>query len=171
MSAPVTVVAGGISSYAGLASIRRPAQLRPLRVGLVACSAGKLDQPAPARELYTSQLFRKASAYAAATCDRWFILSALHGLVEPDQLLQPYDVTLNGMPALQREAWVARVRWQLQLQLGDAAGVQLVALAGATYRQALDGVPWPVEIPMQGLGIGQQLGFLTRQLDALQVAA
>jgi hypothetical protein len=40
----------------------------------------------------------------------------------------------------------------------------LVALAGEQYRTALRDVPWPVEIPMKGLGIGRQLGWLTAQL-------
>ncbi|MET1087465.1 MAG: DUF6884 domain-containing protein [Arthrobacter sp.] len=35
-----------------------------ITVGLVGCASQKLQRPAPARELYASQLFRKASAYA-----------------------------------------------------------------------------------------------------------
>jgi hypothetical protein len=69
-----------------------------LTVGLVGCAARKLQGPAPARELYVSQLFRKASAYAEATCDRWYILSAKHGLVHPDTVLEPYDVRLGAGP-------------------------------------------------------------------------
>ncbi|AVR56171.1 hypothetical protein PBI_NABY_21 [Microbacterium phage Naby] len=143
-----------------------------MRVGLVACSASKLDHAAPARELYSSQLFRKASAYAAATCDQWFILSALHGLVAPESVLQPYDVRLGQLSPAERAQWRLNVSYQLQQQLGGAsADVQLVALAGADYRGVLDLLPWPAEIPMQGLGIGQQLGFLTRELRQLGAAA
>lgn len=40
-------------------------------VGLVGCASQKLRRPAPARELYVSQLFRKAFAYAELTFDRW----------------------------------------------------------------------------------------------------
>lgn len=38
-----------------------------VRVVLVGCSAAKLEKPAPARDLYTSPLFRKARAYALAS--------------------------------------------------------------------------------------------------------
>ncbi|MBT2549736.1 hypothetical protein J7I85_15680 [Arthrobacter sp. ISL-65] len=59
------------------------------RVGLVACASQKLQRPAPARDIYVSQLFRKASAYAEKTWDRWYVLSAKHGLVRPDTVLEP----------------------------------------------------------------------------------
>ncbi|WP_328596834.1 riboflavin synthase, partial [Agromyces humi] len=42
-------------------------------------AAQKLRRPAPARDLYVSQLFRKSSAYVEWNCDAWFILSAKHG--------------------------------------------------------------------------------------------
>lgn len=65
------------------------------RTGIVGCASAKLFRPAPARELYTSQLFPKASFYAEATCERWYILSAKHGLVHPDTVLELYDVKLG----------------------------------------------------------------------------
>ncbi|MDP9695146.1 UNVERIFIED_ORG: hypothetical protein J2X79_002715 [Arthrobacter globiformis] len=40
-------------------------------IRLVGCASQKLKRPAPARGLYVSQLFIKASAYAELTCDRW----------------------------------------------------------------------------------------------------
>jgi hypothetical protein len=53
---------------------------KEITVGLVGCASQKLRRPVPARELYVSQLFKKASAYAEATCDRWYVLSAMHEL-------------------------------------------------------------------------------------------
>ena len=146
------------------------------RVGLVGCASSKLQRPAPARELYTSQLFRKASAYAAATCDRWYILSAKHGLVHPDTVLEPYDVKLgaNRLDTPPIHDWAERVRVQLAEELADVADVAdvlLVALAGEQYRTVLRpwlgaaGCRWPFEIPMLGMGIGQQLGWLTHELS------
>jgi hypothetical protein len=128
------------------------------RVGLVACSAGKLDRPAPARELYTSQLFCKARLYVETHCDRWYVLSARHGLVAPERVLAPYDERLGANTA----DWCWLVRSQLCAELTFVHGVELVVLAGENYRGFLDGSPWPVKVPMEGLGIGQQLGWLTR---------
>ncbi|MBT2548971.1 DUF6884 domain-containing protein [Arthrobacter sp. ISL-65] len=47
-------------------------------IGLVGCASQKLQRPAPARELYVSQLIKTASAYAVLACDRWYVLSAKH---------------------------------------------------------------------------------------------
>ena len=41
----------------------------------------------------------------------------------------------------------------------------LIALAGEQYRIAVHNSRWPVDIPMKGLGIGQQLGWLTGRLS------
>jgi hypothetical protein len=143
------------------------------RVGLVGCASMKLRRPAPARELYVSQLFKKASAYAEATCDRWYILSALHGLVHPDALIEPYDVKLGANTRGQEpiHTWADRVRAQLAAELGDIPRVDLVVLAGAQYQTVVRPCQWPFEIPMAGLGIGQQLGYLKAQLESLGSAA
>ncbi len=132
------------------------------RVGLVGCGAKKLDHAAPARELYTGALFHKAATYAEATCDRWYVLSAEHGLVDPDRVLAPYDTIL---PARSPE-WDELVRAQLADALADVARVLLVALAGERYRTVLHPCQWPYEIPMRGLGIGQQLAWLTERSAA-----
>lgn len=142
-----------------------------MRIGLVACSKMKLARPAPARELYTSPLFRAASIYCEATYDRWLILSALHGLMEPDQVIEPYDVTLRGMPQARQLEWIARVvaqglarGWRLQCAprphgvpvSPDLWGDFVLYLhAGELYRRAF----WSdsVHVPLAGLGIGRQL--------------
>lgn len=143
------------------------------RVGLVGCASTKLQRSAPARELYVSQLFKKASAYADLTCDRWYILSANHGLVHPDQVLDPYDVKLGANTRGQEPIhnWADRVRTQLAAELAEIPGVTLVALAGAQYQTVLRPCQWPFEIPMKGLGIGQQLGYLTAELEQLRGAS
>jgi hypothetical protein len=134
----------------------------------VGCASQKLKRPAPARELYVYQLFKKASAYAELTCDRWYLLSAKHGLVHPDTVLEPYDMRLgtNHRTSPPIHQWGARVKEQFAAELAGLENVTLVALAGEQYRIAMPGSRWPVEIPMKGLGIGQQLGWLTEQLSA-----
>lgn len=127
------------------------------RIGLVACAATKLDYPAPARDLYISPLFRKASRYAEATYDEWYVLSALHGLVAPSTGLEPYDVTLARMTPPERSAWARRVSYQL-----DDAHIfyhDLALHAGGHYRRALEQVRNGWRLPMEGMGIGQQLAW------------
>jgi hypothetical protein len=49
---------------------------------------------APAGDLYVSSLFMGRRRFVEASCDRWFILSALHGGVDPDEVIEPYDESL-----------------------------------------------------------------------------
>ncbi|HWO69164.1 MAG TPA: hypothetical protein VNP94_00195, partial [Actinomycetota bacterium] len=46
-----------------------------MRIGLVGCVKSKRARPAPARDLYTSPLFRGARRFVERSCDRWFVLS------------------------------------------------------------------------------------------------
>ena len=135
-----------------------------MRVGLVGCVKSKQSQAAPARELYTSPLFRGRRAWVERTCDRWFILSAKHGLVEPDLILAPYDETLTKLPRAARRAWSARVAQALEQTLGGVSGVVMELHAGSTYLDhglvaGLKERGAMLERPVQGLSFGQQLAF------------
>jgi hypothetical protein len=88
------------------------------RIGLVSCVKSKLGRRAPARELYTSALFRGARHFVERSCERWFILSAQHGLVDPDQVFAPYERTLTTAPLSVRRDWSRVVVAQLEEQLG-----------------------------------------------------
>jgi cytoplasmic iron level regulating protein YaaA (DUF328/UPF0246 family) len=112
-------------------------------------------------------LLTKASAYAEKTCDRWYVLSAKHGLVRPDDMIEPYDLRLGAGTggSAPIHAWAAKVRDQLAVELDGLENVLLIALAGERYRSALQG-PWTYEIPMKGMGIGQQLGWLTKEIGS-----
>lgn len=50
-----------------------------MRVALVSCVKTKRDTPHPAKDLYTSPLFKGLRRYAEAHADTWFILSAEFG--------------------------------------------------------------------------------------------
>lgn len=149
--------------------------MRPV-VALVACVGKKKDAAAPAGELYESNWFKKARAYAEAEADDWFILSAKHGLIAPDAMIAPYDVTLNTMSAEARRDWSARVFDQICARVPRQS--RLMFLAGRRYREGLieNGLAhygYAVEVPMQGLGIGQQLAWLRRRapkVNAVQMA-
>ncbi|SDO18860.1 hypothetical protein SAMN04487897_109151 [Paenibacillus sp. yr247] len=51
-----------------------------MELGLVSCSKSKATTKMKARDLYTGDLFRKASRYASERHGRWMILSALTDL-------------------------------------------------------------------------------------------
>lgn len=136
-----------------------------MRVALVSCVKSKQAAPAPARDLYTSALFRGLRRYAERNADHWYILSAEHGLVDPSQVLGPYERTLNRMSRPERDAWAVTVQAQLAEVLPPTA--EVIVLAGERYREGL--LPFlqarghTVVVPLQGMPFGRQLQFLSTE--------
>lgn len=142
------------------------------RVALVSCSARKLDHAAPARELYTGDLFRLSMAWLEAR-DHVYpnvgILSAKHGLVMPDDEIEPYDQPVADFGTDERKAWERLVHEQLMGRWG--AGRIYTVLAGADYRRALRWLPMVEDVfghwcaDRRDRGDGKAgIGFLKREL-------
>jgi cytoplasmic iron level regulating protein YaaA (DUF328/UPF0246 family) len=125
---------------------------------LIACSQSKLNPAAQARDLYTGQAFKMARQLAEHSGRPYLILSALYGLVDPLQALAPYNLHLASTSKAFRAQWVQDVNAALS-QRGITSAV---ALAGATY---LDGLSIDLDRPLKGLGIGQQLRYLSQALN------
>lgn len=134
-------------------------------VFLVSCVSEKHDRPMPASELYCSSWFQKARAFVTRQEGEWFILSAKYGLVAPDQLIEPYDETLNEKTVAERREWSKKVVQELLIRCTPESSV--VFLAGEKYREfllpALMEVGCSVKVPMEGLGIGEQLHWLSER--------
>ena len=128
---------------------------------LVSCVSRKRTTSCRARELYTSPWFSKARAHVEQLGATWFILSAAHGLLEPDRRIAPYDVTLRRMTAEARRAWAARVLGELEPHLRGKRRV--VMFAGQRYRQylvpLLEARGHSIAVPLAGLAIGKQLAW------------
>ena len=134
---------------------------------LVSCVKTKKAIAAPARQLYTSDWFRKARQIVERMGWRWCILSAKHGLVDPDQIIEPYDKKLDDMKVDHRREWARDVIGALEPQL---AGVQsVVFFASKPYREflanELRGRGIAVHVPMHGLRSGEQNQWMMRLLD------
>lgn len=130
-------------------------------VVLVGCVKRKLDHAAPAKDLYTSPLFRKERRYAEASGRPWFILSAEHGLVAPNDVLEPYELRLSNTSRDYRRAWGVRVVQQLQTAIGPLQGKTLEVHAGAAYTNALrldlQKAGAHLMEPLRGRALGQRL--------------
>lgn len=137
------------------------------RIALVACAKKKQQVPTAAGDLYQSELFRKCCA-CAVKADRWYILSAEYGLLEPRQVVKHYDRTLNSMSKAERQAWACKVQKQLRECLPVAAHVTI--LAGVRYRENIEPFlmtnGYQVSVPMRGLGIGKQLQWLKQHCES-----
>lgn len=129
---------------------------------LVSCVSKKLSRSAPAQDLYQTCWFKKARAFAEQNGDIWYILSAKHGLVDPNTVIPPYDATLPAGKSARRQDWAQQVIGSLQALA--PAPVHVIILAGMRYRDPLlsllKDAGYHVDVPMMGLGIGQQLAWL-----------
>jgi cytoplasmic iron level regulating protein YaaA (DUF328/UPF0246 family) len=67
-------------------------------IAIVQCGKAKLAYPAPAQVLYTGGIFRALRPIAERQAERWYILSAKHGLLQPSRVIAPYDVKMPTEP-------------------------------------------------------------------------
>jgi hypothetical protein len=146
-------------------------------IGLLSCSATKLDRAAPASQLYTSPLFRMSLAYLKVRCAVIYVLSARHGLLETERVIEPYDQRLGGKK--ERERWARTIA--IQLGSRHKRETEIILLAGADYARplvtalhTLDGMKrgadggyrysgWraPIMQPLAGMTVGRRLQWLS----------
>ena len=139
-----------------------------MSVYLVACGKTKRGSRSLAKDLYTSTLFKFARSLAEREGDRWFILSARHGLVDPEGELDPYNQSLVTAGRAERRAWAVRVYLQA-LRVGAQQWGGVTFLAGSAYQEPLGALlaqlGLVVEDPMKGLGVGKRLQWMKRRLS------
>lgn len=58
------------------------------------------------------------------TCQRWFVLSPRHGLVEPEDWIEPYKETLADASEAERGEWSERILAELDRRLGGLKGLE-----------------------------------------------
>lgn len=130
---------------------------------LITCVKSKSARPSAAKDLYTSTLFKKQRAYAEKARVPWFILSAEHGLVAPNEWLAPYERYLPDTPASYRAAWGMWVAARLDLLAGPLADKIIEIHAGSTYlnaaRPELEKLGARVVDPLRGLQMGPRLAW------------
>ncbi len=133
-------------------------------IALIACSKTKARGRHRALEMYTSPLFRKSLLYAVSNSDKQFVLSARHGLLAPNDWIEPYEQTLKTMPERQRAAWAKKV-------LSDLTKVstkrdKIIFLAGEDYTEGLveplRDLGYRIEFPLCRKSLGARLQLLVR---------
>ena len=137
------------------------------RVYLVSCVARKREHSSSAKDLYVSDWFVSARDRIEREEAPWYILSAQYGLVHPDTVIAPYDVTLNTMGVASRRDWAAWVITQMEETLPHAD--EVVIFAGQRYREFLEDYLrhgfTSVKVPMERLRMGEQLRWLKHGPD------
>ena len=143
---------------------------KKIRICLISCVSQKTNYKNPCKDLYISPLFKKTWAYVSQI-ERphgVYILSALHGLIRYDTVIEPYDKTLLDMSKEECLEWVEKVKKQLtETFVKDGRTLEdyhFSIFAGSKYYEnLLDFFP-DKELVFGTLPIGKRLGALTTSL-------
>lgn len=128
-----------------------------MRVILVGCGERKRSGSAPAKDLYTSPAFANRRRIAEQEGDRWFILSGLHGLLDPEQITHPYNRDLTDATPIEKRGWASKVVRQLEDEFGpEMSGITFEVLAPSAYcsfglKDGLSALGAVVEWPVEGM--------------------
>lgn len=135
---------------------------------MIACVKTKRKIPSKAIDLYVSSLFTKSREYAHLLHpDHIYILSAKYGLVSSEEIIKPYNLTLNKMSTAEIKDWSKRVLHQLS-SVTDLDNDSFTILAGQNYRKYLLPHMTHYHIPLEGLAFGYQLQQLDRLIEEIK---
>jgi hypothetical protein len=142
---------------------------------LMACSATKGATPAPAFELYRGVMYSTFRANAPATRPAVVILSAKHGFLPADQVIEPYELRMSDARADEMLGELPdfdSIEWPSELSAIFLAGgktYQRVMRAAIERRIELGLLSRDVTIERTAGGIGYQraqLGAYLRSMGA-----
>ncbi|MEK9521443.1 hypothetical protein MIU24_18915 [Streptomyces venezuelae] len=134
---------------------------------IIPCGSTKLDHAAPAADLYVGSYHRacaRAAAALTANGGTVLILSALHGLVPLDRVLDPYEMRMGDKGSVTPDVLREQAR-----ALGVDTAANVTILAGLSYATPALAV-WPhADAPLVGLpGMGHHMRALAQIADGEQ---
>jgi hypothetical protein len=134
------------------------------RLVIISCGRAKIWDKEPkagpnkARDAYSSPYFRDNRRYAEKFGDRWLILSAKYGFIDPNFVIPgAYEVTFKKRTPrpIGDEALAEQVRVKRLASTYDLVEV----IGGSDYaervRRAFDGTGIRVTAPIEGLSLGK----------------
>jgi hypothetical protein len=137
------------------------------KIYLVAGCGKQLTYPAAAKDLYYSQHFQACRRYVEDQESRWYILSPLYQVINPETIIKPYDKSPYTLSHQERILWAQQVAENL-IQVASLE-IEFVFLTGKLYRQEvtpiLQAKGYETKVPMQHLAIGQQLAWIKKELE------
>ena len=136
---------------------------------LIPCSKSKLNTQVKikAKDLYISSLFKKGKRYAELRKpDAIYILSDKYHLLELEDEVEYYDVSIKDMSSEGKKAWGKKVIAQLE-QVADLGNDKFIILAGEHYLKQIKGLE-NIEFPLKGQKQGVRLRTLNKEINRLE---
>jgi hypothetical protein len=143
-----------------------------MKLVLLSCTKSKLDKKSKAQDLYSpSPMFQKTLSYGQSLKpDKIFILSAKYHLVDLNELLEPYDLTLKDMKKDEKDEWGNKVLKNLKSKGINVKKDKFIFLTGSEYMKPLEKyIPEEnIEKPMEGKRMGERLQWLNKQIEVIK---
>ena len=133
-------------------------------VAFISCVKEKRIGKHKAKDLYTSDFFKKSIGYCSSKYDSVFILSAKFGLLDLEDTIENYEMTLNDFSKDEKIKWSTMVHEQIKNKINDSD--DLYFYVGNNYRKHL--LPMlnnNYYVPLEGKGIGEQLQYLKNNME------
>lgn len=128
-------------------------------VSFVACCKLKSNKGTTAEKMYISPLFKLSLKYAKEHSDIVFILSAKYGLLALDDIIEPYNETLNTKTDDEIKEWSKKIIKSIKkLKLEKS---RFLYLCGSNYKKYLE-KELSGNDPMKGLSLGFRLQWLKK---------
>jgi hypothetical protein len=144
---------------------------KSMTIVFLSCSKSKQDYKCQAQELYSaSPMFTKTLEYGKKlNPDSMYILSAKHHLVEMEDELEPYDLTLKEFTSEEKQAWGGETYRQMVDKGMNGSKDKFIFLAGTEYiNPLLEYIPEVnIEEPLEGKRFGERLSWLNANMRAL----
>lgn len=108
-------------------------------IGLVAASKRRRGGIARVHEQFEpSPVFRRARDYCDRAYSEWYVLSTVHLLAPPHQVIGATEPALYMLSAVERTAWAEAVAGQLRLRVARSAEpLTIVIYASLLYSELL----------------------------------
>ena len=131
----------------------------------ISCTKKKRETPCKAKDMYSeSQWFRLALKYAEKLKPAYiYILSAKYGLLELDDIIEPYEKTLIHKKTNEIKVWSKMVADQMK-QKNINQQETAVFLCGKPYRKYLRNLFAHSIVPCEHLGIGRQMALFKNEV-------
>jgi cytoplasmic iron level regulating protein YaaA (DUF328/UPF0246 family) len=132
---------------------------------LISCVKTQKSYKSKAKDLFTSTYFTKSLEYATRlNPDKIFILSSKYGLLDLDEEITPYDVSLRAKISSERKIWANGGLEKLK-KVSAINNDKFILLAFDKYLEYIKAEIKNKKIPMEGLKQGEKLQWLTTQLN------
>lgn len=129
---------------------------------IIPCGAKKVSKKTTADKMYVGSYFKMNLKFALSVAPRSkiFILSAKHGLISLNTVLEPYNLKMGEPGSVSAQTIKKQAE---ELNLDD----KIYALGGSLYVEALRSAGLKVKAITMGLGMGRQMQLLKQNMGRL----